>query len=155
MDQQQHDQALEADRVRVKVPGARMRLGEKFYIVPGLSLRQLRLNRDLIMQMAAKEKEMKALQLPVVGIDDDEERDRAQQARNERQQELLLETFETAAKVVHLSLSRNYEVLLDDIQDLIDVNNIRPLLAVVMGQSGFDMVTVQPKEDAAVPKGER
>ncbi len=43
-----------------------------------------------------------------------------------------------AAKVVHAALSRNYpDVTIEQVEDMIDLRNIRPIIDAVMGISGF------------------
>ena len=103
------------------------------YVVPALSLRQLRSSKEMIGEFLALEK---ALVL----------------SPSETQ---LFRALDITLKLVHLAITRNYpEATEAEIEDLLDMNTFRDLVGCVMGSSGFKLVTQMPEGVAGAHAGE-
>lgn len=97
------------------------------YIVPGLGLRQMREAKEVIGRLMELQATLTAGATP----------------------EILEEAMGAAVKLVHAAILRNHEsVTLEEIEDLVDMNNFQFLIAAIMGQSGFKLVSELPKEVA-------
>lgn len=119
---------------RTSFPGVPFPSDSPRYIVPGLSLRQLRENKDTIVEFFALEKQLSG------GTPTPDQ---------------LYTAIDLSVTLAHLAISRNYpDVAREALEDLIDLNNFRALVSSVMGASGFRLVQELPKEDAAGPSGE-
>jgi hypothetical protein len=99
-----------------RFPGERVRLGEQEYVIPSLSVKQ------------AKELWPDILQI---------------------NQGLTVETlpqkYELIIKVLHAAFTRNYpNITVDQLNDLVDLGNIKKLQLIVMGQSGFKVPGTEP-----------
>lgn len=90
------------------IEGVKISIGAKEFIVPALSFKQLRQLMPKIKGMA------------VVGA------------------EITDEQMGDIVEVVHAAVSRNYpELAKDYLEENIDMNNVRPIINAIMGQSGL------------------
>jgi len=105
------------------IPGAPIKIGNRGFIVPALSFGQLKKLR----------KEMNLTNAPA---------------------EMTEEVENALVMIIHAALSRNYPKLkLEELEDIIDLNNARPLIQAIKGESGF-LTTVFPKEEETAAAGE-
>ena len=116
----------------IRYMGVQVDFGEQGKVIlPGLSTRQMRENKETIDRMVSLERE--------------------QTESGQMNAAAMFEVFDIAAKIVGLALKRNYPNITDsEIEDTIDSQNVKFLVAAVMGQSGYKLVW----EVAAEPKGE-
>lgn len=99
-------------------------------VVPALSIKQLRDNRERLLSFMALEKKQK---------------------ENPEDSDLNFQVVAEAANLVHVALLRNYpNMALDEVEDVVDLNNFRNILQCIMGQSGFERVG----DDAPATSGE-
>lgn len=118
---------------RTQFPGVPFPQHAPKYIIPGLSLRQLRDNKALIGGFLALEKTLTSSPT----MDD------------------LSNALDAAGKIAHLAVSRNYpDVAEDEVADIVDMNNLQALVQAIMGASGFKLVTSLPEEVAGAQAGE-
>jgi hypothetical protein len=102
----------------VKVEGETIHIGGREFVVPSLSVRQAKKLWPSILEL---DKGITVENLP--------------------------EKYELAIPIIHAALSRNYpDLTQDELEDLVDVKNLRQLLLVVSGQSG-----IKPKPGEKVP----
>lgn len=119
---------------RTTFPGVPFPSEAPRFILPGLSLRQLRENKDIIGRFLSLEKELSG---------------------GQPTQEQLYTALDMAVKLAHLALTRNYPDLeLAQLEEVCDMNNFRSMVTSVMGASGFKLVQELPQEVAAGPSGE-
>lgn len=117
---------------QVKYEGVPHLLGGTTYIVPGLSTKQMRGLKDRIARAIALEQ----------GTVEDPE----------AQREAMFEVLDITVDVAHAAISRNYEgISIDDMSDWVDMNNARPLMMSVMGQSGMKLVREVPSSEGGTP----
>jgi hypothetical protein len=92
-----------------KFEGVVTRLGDKEYIIPSLSTKQARRLWPLIMEI---NEGVSVQNLP--------------------------EKYEKILQIIHAAISRNYpEVTVEELDDLVDLSNVRKLQMIVIGQSGL------------------
>jgi len=95
----------------VKFEGAKIAIGGRDFIVPPLTFKQLRRLKERIESL--KEATLKP-------------------------GDLSGEQLDAMAEIIHAALSRNYpELTREDLEDLLDLGNLGPMIKAVMGQSGF------------------
>jgi hypothetical protein len=88
--------------------GAKVRLGEKFYFVPALTLKDVRLLGEKIQSLRSG-----------IALGGDEKRD-------------------TLIEVIHTAMQHNYpEMSREYLEGIITLRNINELVTAVMGQSGL------------------
>jgi hypothetical protein len=103
------EQQINADAVRFE--GEPFKLGGKWYIIPSLSTKRAR-------QLWPK---IRGLNQGIT-------------------EETLPEKHHDAVEVIHAAISRNYpDVTFDEIDELVDMNNMKSLLLIVSGQSGLSV----------------
>jgi hypothetical protein len=108
-----------------KFAGVAIELGGKTYIVPGLSLRQV---RDLSPEIAKMD-----------GFTADT---------------LASEYFDTAVGIILPAIQRNYpSITRDDLEDVVDLNNVREIIPAVTG--GSTAPRVQPGPGSVPPVSQR
>lgn len=109
----------------VKFKGVPLDFGDRKIIVPGLSLRQLRENAELV-------KECVRLESMPPGPDQ------------------IFAMLDPVSKLVHLAVSRNYgdKVTLEDVLDVLDTHTAQEFVGVIMGQTGFKRVHSIEEGDA-------
>lgn len=91
-------------------PGKKVRIGQSDYIVPALTIRQVRVHADTLAKFATFK----------------------QAAPSDKDIDAVIE-------VIHAALSRNYPKLeLEELQDIIDMNNLPLIVMAIAGQSGID-----------------
>lgn len=119
----------------VKFRGIPQPFARRMLIVPGLSIKQLRDNQQLVAECLALEKEA---------------------AGPTSETDVLFKMLGPVAKLIHLALSRNYEdVTLDEVEEVIDTYSMREYVSVVMGQSGMVRVAAVPAEEPPVGEAQR
>jgi hypothetical protein len=95
----------------VKYAGTKIRLGDHEYVLPSLSVKQA-----------------KKLWPQIIKINEG------------ITTENLPERYDIIVETIHAALSRNYpDLKIEDLQDVVDMGNIRYLQLAIMGQSGMDM----------------
>lgn len=93
----------------VRFDGVEMRLGNKAYIVPPLSLKKVR----------ALQPRIEKLDISAMGA-------------------LSPEALETVVEMAHAALARNYpEITLAEVEELLDLGNIGEVMKVILGQNKF------------------
>lgn len=108
------DEQINGEAVRFE--GEPFKLGGKWYIIPSLSTKRAR-------QLWPK----------IRGLN---------QNINE---ETLPDKHHDAVEVIHSAISRNYpDVTFDEIDELVDMNNMKRLLLIVSGQSGLSIPGAVP-----------
>lgn len=113
------------NKKELRFEGVPFRLGGTVYIVPGLSTKQMKLRRDDI---------VRAMQI-----------EQGKHETVEQQEAAMSDLLDIAVRITQSALSRNYEgISTDMLEDLVDMNNVRPLITAVMGQSGMKLVTSVP-----------
>lgn len=113
------------NKKELRFEGVPFRLGGAVYIVPGLSTKQMKLRRDDI---------VRAMQI-----------EQGKHETVEQQEAAMSDLLDIAVRITQSALSRNYEgISTDMLEDLVDMNNVRPLITAVMGQSGMKLVTSVP-----------
>lgn len=101
---------VKAAMADARFEGEPVRLGKNVYIVPSLSIKQAKKLWPLMMEMDAK------------GIT----------------KETIPEQQDACVAIIHAALTRNYPNLgREELDDLIDMSNIRTLMLIVSAQSGF------------------
>src|SRR5687768_7222090 len=97
--------------------GKPIRLGEQDYVIPPLSLKQV-----------------KALKGDIEALDTSEFSDSA---------------LDTVIKLVHAALSRNYpSISVQQLEEWIDLGNVKQLVDIILGQSGFKLGEAVPVESS-------
>lgn len=113
------------NKKELRFEGVPFRLGGTTYIVPGLSTKQMKLRRDDI---------VRAMQI-----------EQGKHETVEQQEAAMSDLLDIAVRITQSALSRNYEgISTEMLEDLVDMNNVRPLITAVMGQSGMKLVTSVP-----------
>lgn len=104
------------------------------FVLPGLSLKQLKANKEVVAKLLELER---------------------QGATETPSSDQFYSVIDHSVKIVTLALQRNHpEVTEDQVEDHLDMNNFRTVLACVMGQSGFKLVTSLPEGVAGEQLGE-
>lgn len=104
------------------IPGAPITLGNRDFIVPALSFGQLK----------GLKKELELTDNP---------------------QEMTEQVFEGLITIVTAAIGRNYpEIKREEVENLIDFNNVKQLMAAIKGESGF--ITNKPPESGSDATGE-
>lgn len=94
---------------KARYDGETVRVGDREFVIPSISVKQ---TRELWPKMMELSKGVTAAELP--------------------------EKVAIAAVLIHAALSRNYpEITLDEVEDLVDLRNFRPLMLAVSGQAGL------------------
>lgn len=102
------------DKTVPRFPGEMVRIGDREFVVPPLSFKQIRSLSSDIQIMGAKFSVMET---------DPQEVDRR---------------FRAMIKVIHTALSRNYPALSkEELEELLDLGNIHRVIEAVMAVSGF------------------
>jgi hypothetical protein len=106
-----------------KYKGVPLDFGTHRLIVPGLSLRQLRENKDLVATCIALEAEAAA-----------------------GGKDVLFKMLDPVASLVHMALQRNYPAVTKaKVEDVLDTNNMTEYVTAIMGQSGLVRVSTLPE----------
>lgn len=117
--------------IKSNVAGIVLVFNGREVIVPGLSLSQVRQNRPLLSSFIEAEK--LAAENP----------------------DSALDSFSTITTVVQLALSRNYpDVTEAEVENSLDLNNVKEWVAAVMGQSGFRVTREIPSVGEGAESGE-
>lgn len=107
----------------VQFSGVPIKFGLNMLIVPALSLRNMREQKENIQAFIDLERKAAA----------GEEVD-------------TFEALEFATKVIGAALRRNYKHIKDEeLEDNIDLGNMRPFIQAVLGQSGFELTDKVPE----------
>jgi len=111
---------------KVEYEGVPVRIGNRQWIMPSLSVGQA-------------EKYWPAL------LDLDKHA-----VTTEEMKSLLPKKFDQMVVVIHAALSRNYKDLtITQIKEMVSIGQLRKLMLVVMGQSGFEQGEIKPAEQKA------
>jgi hypothetical protein len=90
--------------------GTEMTIAGKKYVIPAMNLKRLKKQRpniDLLRSMSPGP-------------------------------QMTEEEIGVMVEIIHAALSRNYpDLTVDDVEEMVDLNNIRPISMAVMGASGF------------------
>jgi hypothetical protein len=94
---------------RVKYDGERIKLGDREFVIPCLTVKQA---KRMWTQITELDKGITEQNLP--------------------------EKYSSAVEVIHAALSRNYpDLKVDELEELLDVRNLRAAMLAVMGRSGL------------------
>lgn len=108
---------------QLKYEGVEVRIGDQQYIMPSLSVSQ------------AKRYWPQLLELDNAGVTVDE------------MKSIMPKKFEDMVTVIHAALSRNYpDMTAEALVDIISISQVKSLMEVVMGQSGFGVGEAKPIE---------
>ncbi len=102
----------------VKIPGVLLQIGGRHFVVPPLNFRSLRQIQPKLSSLTSG------------GAVPD------------------VEQLDSINEIVHLALSRNYpELTREELEDLIDLDNLRDLIGAIMGVSGLEKTTEDAKPE--------
>jgi hypothetical protein len=108
---------------KVKFEGEVVRLGDRDYTIPSLSVKQA---KNLWANMLELDKGVTAETLP--------------------------SKYELALPIILAAMSRNYpDLKLEELEDLVDMKNFRVLMRIVSGQSGLATGGAEPAAVAKAP----
>lgn len=106
----------------MKFQGKAVKIGETEYILPSLSVKQ------------AKQLWPQILELDKVG------------GSIEDIKQSMPQKFDDMLKIIHAALSRNYpDVNIDMLEEMISINQVKELMLIVSGQSGFEQGETKPE----------
>lgn len=112
---------LEAQE-QVEYEGVQVRIGNRQWVMPSLSVGQ------------AERYWPQLLNLDQTGVSADEVK------------QLMPAKFDDMVTIIHAALSRNYKDLTaQQLKDMVSIGQLRQLMMIVMGQSGFDQSAGEPQ----------
>lgn len=108
------------------IDGIRIVMAGVEYVIPPLTIGQLKRQRPTIERLA----QVKIEQGSISSLSDD--------------------LFNDFSEIIREAMSRNYrDITIDDVQELLDLKNVQPVIAAVMGISGLVRMERPPGETAA------
>jgi hypothetical protein len=124
--------------MKVNYPGVAMRLGPSTWIVPPLSLGQVKKLRPLLAQVTKTSRAMIEAEKNGEQVDP----------------ESINQLFECYVPVIQAALSRNYpDITVDDVEAMLDMGNHNQALMAAMGKASAEVVDEVGELKATVDPG--